>query len=286
MSECEAYQEYVSAMLDGELSEEETRALRIHMENCPDCRAVSAAFTFIENALPGAFPEAPAGLHEHILSGVREAGPRRAPHSRRHELSRQQETDAPRQTKRRISPRNLRAAIVAAACLALVVTGAALSGRFLRMGRAGGAADTAAVSQSSGAAMTADAGGGTNGAESGAAFDAAETEEEMADEAPGADGAPAGAFAVEDAYDRLEGFESFTVLMDDETYEGEDAVEVVDEFFESGPTDKVLNLSVAFPGEEAYGVQLWYRGGKAVCSLNEDGVEVESLEDLLAYFRV
>ena len=68
--------------------------------------------------------------------------------------------------------------------------------------------------------------------------------------------------------------------------EKEDAAAAVDEFFDAGPSDKVLILSVAFPGEDAYSVQLWYRDGKAVCSFNEDGIEVRSLDDLLAYFRV
>ena len=271
MSECEAYQEYFSAMLDGELGEEETQALRIHVENCPDCRAVNAAFTFIENALPGAFPEVPAGLHEHILSGVRQAASRQTPQSRR------QETNAPRQTGRRASPRRFRTALIAAACLVLVITGAAaLSGRFLRMGRSGGGSNASL----SGSSQAADAGG----MEDGVAFDTTAAEEETAAEAPAPD-APADTSAVEDTVQRLDGIAAFAVFVDNESYEGEDAVALVDEFFDAGPTDKVLNLSIAFSGEAAYSVQLWYRGGKAVCSLNEDGLEVKSLEEILAYFR-
>ena len=268
MSECEAYQEYFSAGLDGELSEEETQALRVHVENCPDCRAVCAAFTFVENALPDAFPEVPAGLHEHILSGVRQAASRQTPH----------ETNTPRRNKPQLSPRRIRSAVIAAACLVLVITGAALSGRFLRMGRSGGSS-SASLSNSS---QAADAGG----MEDGVAFDTTAAQEEMEKEAPEvAEDTAADEVPAENAAQRLEGVASFAVFMDDESREGADAVAVVDEFFDSGPTDKVLNLSVVFSGEAAYSVQLWYRGGKAVCSLNEDGIEVRSLEDILAYFR-
>lgn len=272
MSECEAYQEYFSAMLDGELSEEETQALRLHVENCPDCRAACAAFTFIENAMPGAFPEVPAGLHEHILSGVREAASRQTP----------RETNAPRQTGRRLSPRRLQTALIAAACLVLVITGAAaLSGRFFRMGRSGAAADTASAPLS-GSSQAADAGG----MEDGVAFDTTAAEEETAVEGPTAD-APADKATAEDAVQRLEGIASFAVLVDSETYEGADAVAVVDEFFDSGPTNRSLNLFIAtLPEGETHSVQLWYRGEKAVCSLNEDGVEVDSLDELLSHFRV
>lgn len=275
MSECEAYQEYFSAMLDGELSEEAAQALRVHVENCPDCRAACTAFTFIENALPDAFPEVPAGLHEHILGGVRQAVSRQTP----------RETNTPRQTGRRSSLRRIRAAVIAAACLVLVITGAAaLSGRFFRMGRSDGGSNASL----SGSSQAADAGG----VENGVAFDTtAETEEETADEAPAAGApaadAPAGTSAAEDAAQRLEGIASFAVLADGETYEGADAVAAVDEFFDAGPGDQVLNLSITtLPDGEMQSVLLWYRGGKAVCSLNEDGVEVGSLEELLAYFRV
>lgn len=270
----ETFQENISALLDGELSEQKARALRACIETSEEPRAIFEAFSAVESALPDAFPEVPAGLHEHILSGVRQAASRPAP----------REANTPRQTGRRASPRRLQMALIAAACLVLVITGAAaLSGRFLRMGRSGGgAADTAA--SLSGSSQAADAGG----AEDGAAFDTTAAEEEMAEAAPAADPAdeaPADTPAAEDALQRLEGLASFAVFVDNESYEGEAAAAVVDEFFDAGPSDRILNLSIAFSGEAAYSVQLWYRGGKAVCSLNEDGFEVGSLEDILAYFR-
>ena len=268
----ETFQENISALLDGELSEQKARALRACIETSEEPRAIFEAFSAVERALPDAFPEVPAGLHEHILSGVRAAASRQTP----------RETNTPRQNKRRVSPRRLQTALIAAACLVLVITGAAaLSGRFFRMGRSGSGADTASASLS-GSSQAADAGG----VENGVAFDTTAAEEEAEKEGPTADGAPADTAAAEDAVQRLDGIASFAVFVDNESYEGANAVAVVDEFFDAGPTDRVLNLSIAFSGEAVYSVQLWYRGGKAVCSLNEDGIEVESLEDLLAYFRV
>ena len=272
----ETYQENISALLDGELSEQKARALRACIETSEEPRAVFEAFSAIEDVMPDAFPEVPAGLHEHILSGVRAAASRQTP----------RETNTPRQTGRRVSPRRLQTALIAAACLVLVITGAAaLSGRFFRMGRSGAAADTASASFS-GSSQAADAGGNTDGAETGAAFDATAAEEESADEAPAAD-APADKSAAEDAVQRLEGIASFAVLVGSETYEGADAVAVVDAFFDSEPTNRSRNLFITtLPEGETHSVQLWYRGEKAMCSLNEDGVEVNSLDELLAHFRV
>ena len=276
----ETYQENISALLDGELSEQKARALRACIEAGEEPRAVFQAFSAIEDAMPGAFPEVPAGLHEHILSGVRQAASRQTP----------RETNTTRQTGRRLLPRRLQTALIAAACLVIVITGAAaLSGRLFRMGRSGAAVDTESQTLS-GSAQAADAGRAYITHEGAAPNDAGE--EETAVEGPTADAPEAGAGAAfdttaeEDIRDRLVGFVSFTVLAGGETYEGEDAAAVVDDFFAAGPSDGILTLTAVFPDGDSYSVQLWYRGEKAVCSFNEDGIEVRSLDDLLAYFRV
>ena len=75
----ETFQENISALLDGELSEQKARALRACIETSEEPRAVFEAFSAVEGALPDAFPEVPAGLHEHILSGVRAAASRQTP---------------------------------------------------------------------------------------------------------------------------------------------------------------------------------------------------------------
>lgn len=279
----ETYQKNISALLDGELSELEARALLACVEASPEPRAVFEAFSAVKDALPDAFPEVPDGLHEHILSGVRRAASQQASPNR--------ETNAPRQTKRRAAIRRYRAAAIAAACLAVVVTGAALSGRFFRMGRSGGAADTAAsdtmtISLPGAGIKVADVPVDVSGMEDGVTMDTTAAEEEADLEAPvPGDDTAHDTSGAENAAHRLEGLSSFMVFTDSETYEGAYAVEAVDEFFKSGPSDKVLNLSVAFPEGDVYNVQLWYRGGKAVCSVNEDGLEVRSLEEILAYFR-
>ena len=173
-------------------------------------------------------------------------------------------------------------ALAAAACLVLIITGAALSGRFFRMGRS---SNTSA----SGSSQAADTGGAYIMHEGTTTTEAAEEEAgtgEVPADVPAEDGTAFDTAANEDAADRLAGFASFTVLAGGETYEGEDAAAVVDEFFDSGPSDEVLTLTVVFPEGDEYSVQLWHRGETAVCSINEDGVAVRSLDDLLAYFRV
>lgn len=278
----DTYRENISALLDGELSESEARALLACVETSDEPRAVFQAFSALEGALPDAFPEAPDTLHEHILSGVRRAASRQTSHGRG------QEADTPRKTAkwRRAPLRRYRAAAVAAACLVVIITGAALSGRFFRMGRSdadsgsGSASDAMTMSLPGGGIKVADAPADASGMEDGVAMDTTAAEEEADLEAPASD-AP----SAEDAAHRLAGLTSFSVLAGGETYEGAYAVEAVDGFFESGPSDETLTLFVAFPEGDAYNVQLWYRGGKAVCSVNEDGVEVRSLEEILAYFR-
>ena len=281
----ESYRENISALLDGELSETEARALLACVETSDEPRAIFQAFSALEGALPDAFPEAPDTLHEHILSGVRRAASQQTSRSPR------QEAEPPRRNRRRqASLRRYRTAAIAAACLVVVITGAALSGRFLRMGRSdagsGASADTATMSLPGAGIKIADVPADASGREDGVAMDttAAEEEADLEAPAPGDDTAH-DTSGAENAALRLEGLTSFMVFTDSETYEGAYAVEAVDEFFKSGPSDKVLNLSVAFPEGDAYNVQLWYRGGKAVCSVNEDGLEVRSLEDILAYFR-
>jgi len=69
--ECEGIKELLSAFLDGELTEEESSAVRAHLERCPDCRKeieafrkVSALYRDLED------PEPPADLEERVLAEV------------------------------------------------------------------------------------------------------------------------------------------------------------------------------------------------------------------------
>ncbi|MBR7056947.1 MAG: zf-HC2 domain-containing protein [Oscillospiraceae bacterium] len=66
MKDCEAMQEQLSALLDGELDGEETRQVRAHLARCPDCRAFYAAMQELSGLLE---PEAPpAALHAGIMA--------------------------------------------------------------------------------------------------------------------------------------------------------------------------------------------------------------------------
>lgn len=64
MRDHELWEERLSALLDGELSETEEAETRAHLASCPDCRALYAAFTALSDGLTP--EEAPADLHARI----------------------------------------------------------------------------------------------------------------------------------------------------------------------------------------------------------------------------
>ena len=78
--ECEGIKESLSAFLDGELTEEESSAVRAHLERCADCRKeieafrkMSALYRDLED------PEPPADLEERVLAEVGGLRIRRVP---------------------------------------------------------------------------------------------------------------------------------------------------------------------------------------------------------------
>lgn len=71
MSECEKYQELISALLDSELSGAESAALAEHLKVCPDCAAMHQAFSALSTTLSESLEAPPAALHENIMAGVR-----------------------------------------------------------------------------------------------------------------------------------------------------------------------------------------------------------------------
>lgn len=109
MKNCEGYQEWISRLLDGDLSESEEEELRSHMETCLNCAAVYAAFSSLSEALSGDLAEPPARLREKVMADVR-------------------------REKLRVIRRPRRAAWTAAACLAVVLLAAYAAPRVLRMG--------------------------------------------------------------------------------------------------------------------------------------------------------
>ena len=63
--------EAISRLLDEELSAEEEAALRAHLAECPDCRALFDAFSAVSGALRGELVEPPESLRENVMATLR-----------------------------------------------------------------------------------------------------------------------------------------------------------------------------------------------------------------------
>lgn len=105
MNSCTYYQELISSLVDGELSDEENEALMLHMNTCSRCNAMYAVFHDLSDILSEEPAPLPEGLHENIMAGVR-----------RSELKKR---------NRRMRRVGLRTAMTAAACAVLVLAAAA-----------------------------------------------------------------------------------------------------------------------------------------------------------------
>jgi hypothetical protein len=136
-SNCEYYQHLISQMLDQDLMDAETKALRAHIRTCRDCRALCAAFSSMTLSLRQDMAEPPEALSPGVMERIYtyEAQQQIAP-----EPEDIHTIDA-------LSPRSrtiLRRwpTYVAAACLVILIgTGLLFSSRF----RTGSASDTAAM---------------------------------------------------------------------------------------------------------------------------------------------
>lgn len=71
MNDCEKYMELMSQMLDGELPAEQAEALRTHIETCPECRRVYGAFQNVSEALSGELAEPPEMLSKGVMFKIR-----------------------------------------------------------------------------------------------------------------------------------------------------------------------------------------------------------------------
>ncbi len=67
---CEEYRSMISCAVDGELSEEEKRALEAHLSDCEDCRAYREALGALTEELQ-ALPEPPAELKNRVMDSVK-----------------------------------------------------------------------------------------------------------------------------------------------------------------------------------------------------------------------
>ena len=71
MNDCAVIQEMISAMLDGELSENERAAVEAHILNCSECAAMYADFAALSEETGEMLAEVPDSLHDKIMKGVR-----------------------------------------------------------------------------------------------------------------------------------------------------------------------------------------------------------------------
>ena len=99
MSSCEKYQELISRMVDGDLSQKEQKELLTHIETCPECAALYQAISLLSEKISGELEESPLDLRDNVMAEIR-----------REEIH-----------KRNRLPTILRAVMSAAACLAVIV---------------------------------------------------------------------------------------------------------------------------------------------------------------------
>lgn len=118
MNGCEYYQELISRLVDGELSEEGRAVLAQHLRECAECAALYDAFSGISQAIWDDMEEAPASLAENVMAQVRRS------------KMLEKNTANEQQPKRRRAEKNkgksgaFKVVLSAAACLVLVVAAA------------------------------------------------------------------------------------------------------------------------------------------------------------------
>lgn len=112
MPDCEKYQELISRMIDGELSEAEKDELAAHVASCPDCGRLYTAFSSVSDLIKDDLEEPPAALRKNVMAAV--SGER----------------------NKVVSIRQRGRLIALAACFALVIAGSASLGIFSRKGAA------------------------------------------------------------------------------------------------------------------------------------------------------
>jgi len=99
MNRCDYYQELISRMLDGELSQQESQDLAEHLESCSECSLVYSAFSALSETMGEDLDEAPESLHLNVMAELR-----------RQEI-----------IKKNKKARRIKHLLAAAACLVLVV---------------------------------------------------------------------------------------------------------------------------------------------------------------------
>ena len=127
MRDCELFRELLCRLPDGDLSAEESAALLEHVDGCPDCARLYAAFSSMGGAIRSGQAEPPAELEDMVMERIW------AEHVK----------DAPRAAKKRPRFRPWFAQL-AAACFVLAVAAGAVTGIFgARNSAASGGAESA-----------------------------------------------------------------------------------------------------------------------------------------------
>lgn len=70
MEHCAAYEEQISALLDGETTDKEKAEILAHLETCPGCRTYYEELAAIDEAFSVSV-SAPSGLKENIMAAIR-----------------------------------------------------------------------------------------------------------------------------------------------------------------------------------------------------------------------
>lgn len=73
MSGCEFYQELISCLIDGELSNDEEAALADHLQNCAECAAMYRAFKELSSIMEDDMLESPETLCPNVMAELRRA---------------------------------------------------------------------------------------------------------------------------------------------------------------------------------------------------------------------
>ena len=73
MMECEYYRELISCLVDGELSEAEEKELADHLNVCPECAALHAAFADLSSLMEEDMEDAPESLCANVMAELRRA---------------------------------------------------------------------------------------------------------------------------------------------------------------------------------------------------------------------
>lgn len=201
MKNCEYYEELIGAALDGEITAEEDKELRAHLESCEACRSFYEAMQAISGT-DDALGDVPENFTANVMARVHEAA---AP------------AEKPAKKKASIQRLVTRCGALAAAAAVAIWAGVTFSGTFAAKGASSTAREESEIAMYS------------------AAEDSAETERAARDAAPAeAPAAPAGGRMMAAAPDSAAADSSVTVTVTAENGASDDAVTLPDDGFFAG----------------------------------------------------